>query len=73
MWALRHLREFCNTPEEHHAVCLGLLLTFPMWWLIARWGASDKASQLLVNEPWYVGLGLTLRMVGLILFIRWVF
>uniref|UniRef100_A0A6M3KWB5 Uncharacterized protein n=1 Tax=viral metagenome TaxID=1070528 RepID=A0A6M3KWB5_9ZZZZ len=72
MWCLRHLREFCNTPDEHHAVCMGLLFPLPIWWPICRWNVGESA-RILGSEPWYVALGMSLRVIGLILLVKGVF
>ena len=66
MWALRNLSTFCNTADEHHAVCLGFLLPWFGWYLIVRYGASSDSSRLLSSETWYVALGMTLRNLAFI-------
>ena len=65
MWALRHLREFCNTPEEHHAVCCGWFFPVVLWWPISQYQVG-QAADLLRNEPWYVAFGTFLRALTFI-------
>ena len=72
MWCLRHLSTFCNTADEWHALVLGFLLFFPLWWPICRWNVGD-AARLMASEPWYVAPGTTVQAVGLILLVKGVF
>ena len=71
IWGLdpRNWCHFCNTPDEHHAICLGLLLPIPMWWPICRWNVGE-AARLLASEPWYVAIGMTLRVIGLFYLVK---
>ena len=73
MWALRacNRREFCNTADEHHALCLGLFTPFFMWPFLTK--HCPEVTRLLDIDPWYISLGMGLRsaaIVGLILLSR---
>ena len=73
MWALRpyNRREFCNTADEHHALCLGIFTPFFMWPFLTK--HAPEATRLLDIDPWYISLGMGLRcaaIVGLILLSR---
>jgi hypothetical protein len=67
MWILRpcNYREFCNTADEHHAICLGLLTPFFMWSFVLR--NAPEAKRLFDIEVWYVAFGMSLRVGALIL------
>lgn len=67
MWILRpcNWKHFCDDPDEHHAVCMGLFFPVFMWFPIARWNVGE-AARLLASEPWYVAFGMTLRVLGFI-------
>ena len=81
MWCLRHLREFGNSVDDHHATCMGMFFTPWMWWLIVKYGASSEASRLMTAKPWYIALGgwvqffvlNPLAIIGLILLVKGVF
>ena len=57
LWGLKHLREFGNTVEDHHALSMGLFFLPWSWWLIVKYGASSEASKLMTAKPWYIALG----------------
>ena len=66
MWVLRRCnwREFCNTGDEHHAICLGALTPFVMWPFMVK--HAPDAKRLLSIEPWYVVFGMSLRVLAFI-------
>lgn len=63
MWCLRHVKTFCNDADEHHAVCLGFFLPVVIWWPVTRYQVGE-AARLFSCEPWYVGLGMYLRLIS---------
>ena len=65
MWCLQHRKEFCNTPEEWHAICCGWFFPTAIWWPIAQY-QTGKAADLLRNEPWYVAFGTFLQRITFI-------
>ena len=73
MWCLRHLREFGNSVDDHHATCMGMFFTPWMWWLIVKYGASSEASRLMTAKPWYIAPGTLVQAIGLVLLIKGVF
>jgi UPF0716 family protein affecting phage T7 exclusion len=54
--------------DEWHALILGLLLFFPLWWPICRWNVGEPA-RLMASETWYIAPGTIAQAVGLILLI----
>lgn len=72
MWILRKCNwsEFCNTGDEHHAICLGLFFPIVLWWPVSKYQVGE-AARLFNSEPWYVGFGTFLRFCFFLGIILW--
>lgn len=71
MWLLRpcNWKHFCDTADEHHAVCLGALIPFFMWPFVTK--HCPDVVRLLDIEPWYIALGMSLRVLSYLLIGWW--
>ena len=67
MWVLRpcNWHHFCDTADEHHAICLGAFTPFFMWKFMVN--HAPDAKRLLDIEPWYVAFGMTIRGISCVL------
>lgn len=68
MWPLKHLRCFCDTPEEWHAICSGVGDGLRPW-------CSQKMAVCLYAKEWHYysaarGITTALWLAGIILGVR---
>jgi len=66
--------QFCRDSEgkfdyrEWHAICIGAFLPYWMWPLVFHYDI-EVVMELFEEEPWYVALGMTLRLLPILAFL----